>query len=143
VSNVELQDALATMGFTPTENYRVLIVDDDVVSIDMMSRQLKYNGYQVSTAISGAQGIDAAHAEHPDVILLDLLMPGISGFDVVEALKDDTTTALIPIIILTSKILTDEDRVRLNGHVEKILEKVNFRHETLLTEVRRALRKKG
>lgn len=143
VSSTELQEALAMMGFTPAKRYRVLIVDDDANTIDLISRHLKLNDYQVSIAISGAAGLAAVHAEIPDVILLDLLMPEVSGFDVVEALKGDPSTARIPIIILTSKILTEEERVRLNGHVEKILEKVDFRHESLLAEVRRALGKKG
>lgn len=143
VSNADLQAALEATGFTPAQGKRVLIVDDDPATIDVISRHLKLNNYKVSTANSGAEGIDAAHAEHPDVILLDLLMPEVSGFDVVEALKGDADTAVIPIIILTSMTLTVDDRKRLNGHVERILENANFRHETLLAEVRRALRKKG
>jgi CheY-like chemotaxis protein len=84
-----------------------------------------------------------AHSEHPDAILLDLMMPEISGFEVVGALKDDPATARIPIIIVTSKLLTAEDRNKLNKDVVAILEKAEFRHETLAAEVRRALQERG
>jgi CheY-like chemotaxis protein len=97
----------------------------------------------VSAAYSGADGITRAHTDHPDAIVLDLLMPEISGFEVVGALKNDPATARIPIIIVTSKLLTAEDRHRLNGDVKAILEKAEFRYEKLSTEVRRALQKRG
>jgi CheY-like chemotaxis protein len=126
---------------TDTMPHLVLVVDDDPATVELMSSYLKHSGYRVSAAYSGADGIALARMEHPDAILLDLLMPEISGFDVLEALKDDPNTARIPIIIVTSKLLTTEDRRKLNGHVETILEKSGFRYETLIAEVRRALQK--
>ncbi|MFY9329953.1 MAG: response regulator [Georgfuchsia sp.] len=149
VSHVELKKALATIGILPAPRqptdmpHRVLVVDDDPSTVELMSSYLKRSGYKVSEAYSGADGITLAHTDHPDAILLDLLMPEISGFEVVGALKNDPATAQIPIIIVTSKLLTSEDRHRLDGDVKAILEKAEFRYEKLAAEVRRALQKRG
>jgi CheY-like chemotaxis protein len=121
----------------------VLVVDDDPRTVELMSSYLQRSGYRVSIAYSGADGIARAHTDHPDAILLDLLMPEISGFEVVGALRNDPATAQIPIIIVTSKLLTAEDRNRLNGNVKAILEKAEFRYENMAIEVRRALQNRG
>jgi CheY-like chemotaxis protein len=81
-----------------------------------------------------------ARRELPDVILLDLLMPDVSGFDVVAALQERAETARIPILIITSMRVTAEDRASLNGNVTAIMEKANFRPERLTDEIRRATR---
>jgi CheY-like chemotaxis protein/anti-sigma regulatory factor (Ser/Thr protein kinase) len=149
VSHAELKNALAAIGILPMSGLAidmpqcVLVVDDDPRTVELMSSYLKRSGYRVSAAYSGADGIARAHTDHPDAILLDLLMPEISGFEVVGALKNDPATARIPIIIVTSKLLTAADRDRLNGDVNAILEKAEFRYEKLATEVRRALQKRG
>ncbi|EKD96971.1 MAG: Sensor protein, partial [uncultured bacterium] len=72
-------------------------------------------------------------------IVLDLMMPEVNGFDVVEALKDEARTASIPVVVVTAKQITHEDRVRLNGNVLKVLEKSEFNHGRFLSEVRRAM----
>jgi CheY-like chemotaxis protein len=148
VSHAELHNALAALSIFPSAwplsfaaPRLVLVIDDDPSTVELMSTYLKHSGFTVSAAYSGADGIALAHAQHPDAILLDLLMPEISGFEVVEALKDDPSTARIPILIVTSKLLTPEDRRRLNGHIDTILEKAGFKYETLIAEVRRALQK--
>ena len=148
VSHAELHSALTALSIFPSSGpqsfdvpHLVLVVDDDPSTVELMSRYLKHSGFKVSAAYSGADGISLARTEQPDAILLDLLMPVVSGFEVLEALKDNPATARIPVLIVTSKLLTAEDRQRLNGHVETILEKAGFRHETLIAEVRRALQK--
>jgi CheY-like chemotaxis protein len=148
VSHAELHNALVALSISPAFGslstampHLVLVVDDDPGTVELMSSYLKRSGYRVSAAYSGADGIALARKDHPDAILLDLLMPEISGFEVVDALKDDPATAQIPILIVTSKMINAEDRRRLNGHVESILEKAGFRYESLIAEVRRALQK--
>ena len=147
VSPEELKNALAAIGILPAPRQptdipqRVLVVDDDPRTVELMSSYLKRSGYRVSVAYSGTDGITQAGAEHPDAILLDLLMPEVSGFEVVGALKNNPATARIPIIIVTSKQLTAEDRRRLDGDVKAILEKAEFRYEKLASEVRRAIQK--
>ncbi|WP_262967213.1 response regulator, partial [Methylobacter psychrophilus] len=149
VSHVELKNALVAIRILPMSDQTtgmtqcVLVVDDDPGTVKLMSSYLKRSGYRVSAAYSGADGITLAHADHPDVILLDLLMPEISGFEVVGALRNDPATAQIPIIIVTSKRLTTEDRQMLDGNVKAILEKAEFRYENMAIEVRRALQKRG
>jgi CheY-like chemotaxis protein len=74
-------------------------------------------------ARSGREGIDMARAQLPNLILLDLMMPGLSGFDVVEALRADEATRSIPIMVLTAKILTEADKKALSGQVAAIFER--------------------
>ncbi len=70
-------------------------------------------------------------------------MPEVNGFDVVEALKADTSTASIPVMILTAKQITTEDKMRLNGDVKKVMEKSEFNHGRFIGEVRRAMAGRG
>jgi CheY-like chemotaxis protein len=73
------------------------------------------------------------------LIVLDLMMPDVNGFDVVEALKERPETAGIPIMIVTAKQITDEDRDRLNGYVMTIMEKAGFDTHRFTAEIRRAM----
>jgi CheY-like chemotaxis protein len=73
------------------------------------------------------------------VIVLDLMMPEVSGFDVVEALQEDPDTARIPILVVTAKQITDEDRAKLNRYVITIMEKTDFDPDRFTSEVRRAM----
>ena len=75
----------------------------------------------------------------PDVIVLDLMMPEVNGFDVVEALRLDPATARIPILIVTAKELSARDRVKLNGDVAAIMVKDEFDRDRFSSEVRRAM----
>lgn len=80
-----------------------------------------------------------ARRERPELIVLDLMMPEVSGFDVVEVLKDNPETATIPIVVVTAKALTAQDKATLNGLVAVVLEKATFDHGRFLNEVRRAI----
>ena len=93
----------------------------------------------VLRAYGGREAIETARRELPDVIVLDLMMPDVSGFDVVEALHEDATTARIPIIVVTAKAITLADRVKLNGYVTSIMEKATFDAARFTAEVRRAM----
>ena len=84
-----------------------------------------------------------ARQQHPDLIVLDLMMPEVNGFDVVEALKGDAGTATIPIVIVTAKQITAEDRATLKGAVLKVIQKSEFKHGRFIDEVKRAMRGKG
>jgi CheY-like chemotaxis protein len=79
--------------------------------------------------------------QQPDLILLDLMMPGMDGFEFVAAVQRHAEWRRIPIIVLTAKDLTEEDRRKLNGQVERVLSKGAFGPEELLSEVRRLVRK--
>jgi CheY-like chemotaxis protein len=137
----ELLQAVADLGFVPGETpaQTVLIVDDDPNAVEIIAARLTEAGYPVQRAYGGKEGIDAARANRPGLIVLDLLMPEVSGFDVVEALKTEPGTAAIPILVLTAKLLGAEDRALLNGHVQRIIAKSDFNQGRFLSEVRRAL----
>jgi CheY-like chemotaxis protein len=94
---------------------------------------------QVLRAYGGREAIELARRELPDLIVLDLLMPEVDGFQVVEALNADPATARIPVVVLTASTLTTEQRSRLNGFVATIMGKAGFDSQQFLSEVRRAM----
>jgi CheY-like chemotaxis protein len=141
-SRSELCDSLAALGLFPraaAAKLEVLVVDDDPPALELLVTQLGGVATSVLRASGGAEAIEIARARHPDFIVLDLMMPVVSGFDVVEALKGDPATAAIPIMIVTSKMVSPEDRARLNGYVTTIMETAAFDPGQLWAEVRRAM----
>jgi len=102
---------------------RVLLVDDEPANPDLLQALLEPEGFKVLRASGGKQGIDMARAEPPQLILLDLMMPEVTGFDVVEALRAENSTRSIPIMVLTSKDLTHDDKEALNGCVAAIFQR--------------------
>jgi CheY-like chemotaxis protein len=125
----------------------VLIIDDTLEDIRLIRRILEVprleDGtqplYVVSEAHNGAEGIDAVHQHPPDLIILDLMMPEVDGFAVLESLKADLITRHIPIIVVTAKALTEQDRERLNGNIEALLSKGLFDEQELLKDITAAL----
>ncbi|MCU7922173.1 MAG: response regulator [Candidatus Thiodiazotropha sp. (ex Dulcina madagascariensis)] len=144
ITREDLTDTLHRIGMSLGEakNKRILIVDDDTKSIEILAAYLAEPGYQTLRALGGQEGIDIARTQQPDLILLDLMMPEVSGFEVVDALRADTHTTDTPIVIITAKQLTIDDRATLNGHVSAILQKTDFNHGRFLGEVKRALIRK-
>ena len=106
-----------------SEPVHVLVVDDEQANLDLMERVLKPAGFEVQTANGGQKGIDMARSQMPDLILLDLLMPNVSGFDVVEALGTEERTRSIPIMVLTAKVLTESEKTTLNRQVAAIFQR--------------------
>jgi CheY-like chemotaxis protein len=117
----------------------VLVVDDNVKAVELLATVLEAEGYRVLRAYGGAEAIEATRAAPPDLMILDLMMPEVSGFEVARALRESEDTARIPILVLTAKDLTTEDHARLNGDVSAILAKASFSRSDLLAEVRRAI----
>ncbi len=81
----------------------VLVVDDSATDTHILSNMLTKNGYTVSTAVSGEEAIDKAKKEKPDLILMDIIMPGMSGFEATRTIAKDPEIASIPIIIVSTK----------------------------------------
>jgi signal transduction histidine kinase/DNA-binding response OmpR family regulator len=100
----------------------VLVVDDDLDCLELVERTLLEHGLEVTCADSGERALGEIAVKHPDLVLLDLKMPGLDGFDVVEHMQQNEALRSIPILVMTSKDLNDEDRARLSG-VELVLEK--------------------
>ena len=82
---------------------RVLLVDDDPVILKLLQVNFEMEGYTVSTANDGVEGLEKARAERPDIVLLDIMMPRMDGLQVTKALKEDEDTRAIPIILLSAK----------------------------------------
>jgi len=81
---------------------KILIIEDDEVLVRMYKRKLEHDGFQVAVAYSGGEGLMAAPKEKPDLILLDIMMPAVDGFEVIKNLKAIKETKNIPIVILTN-----------------------------------------
>jgi len=118
---------------------RVLLVDDDDIIRRQMRLQLQHNGWDISEAENGRIALARLEEARPDAIILDLIMPEMDGFEFVDEMRRRPEWHDIPVIVVTSKDLTAEDRSRLNGGVERIIHKTG-RDETL-REVRGVLSK--
>jgi CheY-like chemotaxis protein len=141
VSRQELCESLVDLGVFPVapgETLKVLVVDDDPKAVEIIAIRVQELASTVLRAYGGRDGIDAARRELPDVIVLDLMMPEVNGFDVVDALNENPHTARIPILAVTAKPITPEDRAKLNGHVT-LFEKGAFDGDRFSAEVRRAM----
>ena len=101
----------------------LLLIDDDVSVHDMLEEELTKQGYRIEKAFSGAEGLQRAEANAPDVIILDLAMPGMSGFEVATALKERESTSHIPILAFTAKELTAKDREQLEMRFSAVVAK--------------------
>jgi CheY-like chemotaxis protein len=115
----------------------VLAIDDDPVAIKLIETALSEEGFAVVGARSGAEGVEAARTERPSLIILDLLMPGTDGFEVVEQLRADASTAEIPVVILTAKAIAPEEREQLAAHVAHLAAKASFSRVEFVELVRR------
>lgn len=115
--------------------YRALIVDDDQSSRDMVRRLLEGDGWTVMEAENGRVALDRIAETIPGVILLDLMMPEMDGFGFLEELHKHGQFRSIPVIVITAKDLTEEDRLRLNGGVERVIQKGAYKRDELLKYV--------
>jgi CheY-like chemotaxis protein len=87
---------------------RLLLVEDNEMNRDMLSRRLKRKGFEVDIAVDGEKGVEQARANHPDIILMDMSLPIIDGWEATRQLKADDATKHIPIIALTAHAMTDD-----------------------------------
>ena len=134
ISRQELYEALVELGLfprSPGRTLKVLVVDDDPKAVELIAVRMLGLASTVLRAYGGREAIDAARQELPDLIVLDLMMPEVNGFDVVEALSKHPDTARIPILVVTAKEITAEDRAKLNGYVTTIMEKGEFDRDRL------------
>ncbi|MBD3244318.1 MAG: response regulator [Chitinivibrionales bacterium] len=116
----------------PVAPKRVLIIDDEHIIRYTTSVLLKKHGIEALTAETGRQGIDAARQEQPDMILLDIMMPDMDGWAVIDELGKDQSTASIPVVLFTAGDPTDtQRRAEQHGGVQAVLRKP-FRMEELL-----------
>jgi PAS domain S-box-containing protein len=142
VSRQELSDCLVELGLSPLSGDRsvkVLIVDDDPKAVELIAVRIGGLANTVLRAYGGREAIEMAQRELPDLIVLDLIMPEVNGFEVVHALCENPATASIPIVVVTASEITEADRTRLNGFVSTIMGKAGFDGKRFMGEVRRAM----
>jgi CheY-like chemotaxis protein len=139
ITEDELRHALQRVKRDRVIN-KILIVDDELSALQLLKRILTTQPhYQVLEALGGAQALVMVQQERPDLILLDLMMPEIDGFTVLDTVKSDPATHDIPVIIITAKEITAEDRERLNGKLAALYNKGMFTAEQLLADILAAL----
>jgi threonine synthase len=115
----------------------VAIVDDSPDARRLIRRILQSQGnFTIHEAESGKQALSLVEKEHPDLIILDLMMPEMDGFAVLDALKAKPETAEIPVIVSTAKELTPEEKNKLKGQIQALMQKGDFLSDEFLDEVR-------
>jgi CheY-like chemotaxis protein len=136
VDRERLLGVVSTYRPTAESAATILVVEDDLSTREMLRRLLEREGWQVVEADNGEVALGRVAERRPDLILLDLMMPKMDGFEVISALRSTALWRSIPIIVLTAMDLSATDRLRLNGYVEKVLQKGSYDHELLLGDVR-------
>ena len=117
----------------------ILIVEDDEISSHLLRRNLEREGFTALVAPDGKAALDLIQLHLPALILLDLMMPEMDGFEFAQRLRARKGMADVPVVVLTGKELTEEERQLLRGNVTSILQKQNLTEETLHSELRIAL----
>jgi PAS domain S-box-containing protein len=119
---------------------RVLLVEDDDITQNMIETILKKDGWQVYTAENGRIALEILRCKQkPDLILTDLMMPEIDGFEFVAQLRENPQWRFIPIVVLTAKEMSSEERKLLNHGVERVFQKGHYQREELLKELKECL----
>jgi YesN/AraC family two-component response regulator len=144
VGRRELAQALAhfeAMAEASEKEKVILMVDDDPGVLEMHARlvQAQSSAYQVIQARNGREALDLIRQNPPDLVLLDLMMPEVDGFAVLETLQAEESTRAIPVIVLTGQLLTEADMARLNRGVTTVLQKGIFSAEETLAHIEAVL----
>lgn len=117
-------------------NFSVMLVEDDRTTRDILQAALVNEGWKVYEASNGREALDKLQTTIPQMILLDLMMPEMNGFDFVRQLRSNPAWRAIPVIVLTAMDLTLSDRLQLSGYVEQVLEKAAYQGDELMAELR-------
>lgn len=138
VNRQELLEALKKIPIHRSQAQRqptVLVIDDDKASLDLIGLILESEGYRVLKSYEGKEGLRLALRERPDLIILDIIMPEVSGFNVAYQLKKMPETQNLPVIILTSMDVDEETREQMQGFITAIMSKSRFTKQDLLREI--------
>jgi signal transduction histidine kinase/CheY-like chemotaxis protein len=120
----------------PGADLTALVIEDEPTTRELMRRNLERDGWAVREAGDGQAGLEALQAGVPALILLDLMMPRMDGFEFVRELRQRPEWRAVPVVIVTAKELTEDDRRRLEGQVARVIQKGALSLDTLLAEVR-------
>jgi CheY-like chemotaxis protein len=113
----------------------VLLVEDNAANREMTQRQLEKTPWQVIEAENGRQALEQLQDHQPDVILLDLMMPEMDGFEFLSIMRQNPEWCSIPVIVITAKDLTAEDRQQLEGQIQRLYQKGGYTRQALLEEI--------
>lgn len=129
---------LAALNRVTADRYpRVAIVDDHPDVRLLVRRILQSQGsYELLEATDGKEALELISREIPDLVILDLMMPEIDGFSVLDQLRNNPDTAKIPVIVITAKELTNQEKDRLKGQIQSLMQKGNFMDDEFLDEVK-------
>lgn len=124
-----------------TDSQSILIVEDDEITREMLTKSLETNDFKVILAKNGKEALQRVNKAKPALILLDLMMPEMDGFEFAEKLREKKEWLDIPVVVITAKDLTKEDHSRLKGNVEAIMQKGSYNKDELLSEVGNRIKK--
>jgi len=117
------------------ESGSVLVVEDDPSASDLLRRSLEGEGWRVKVARNGREALTQMDVEEPAIILLDLMMPEMDGFEFLSEIRSLPRASTVPVIVVTAKELTAAERSKLNGQVTTVLQKGNYSRDELLSEI--------
>jgi signal transduction histidine kinase/CheY-like chemotaxis protein len=123
----------------PRQHRPVLVVEDDDATREVVRRALEGDGWVVGVARNGREALESLQRSIPDLIVLDLVMPEMDGFEFVSRLRRSEAGRHVPVVVVTARELTSADRERLDGHVRRVFQKGSFSREELTAELRRAI----
>jgi signal transduction histidine kinase/DNA-binding response OmpR family regulator len=123
----------------PRERRPVLLVEDDDATREVIRRALENDGWLVSEARNGRDALGSLQRSVPDLVVLDLVMPEMDGFEFVSRLRRTEAGRRVPVVVVTARELSAADHERLDGHVRRVFQKGSFSREELTAELRRAL----
>jgi len=147
VKPIQKGELLRTLGtFSLTSKVRtapvsILVIDDDPKAVELVATALEPEGFHILRAYNGETGVAMAETERSDLIMLDVLMPGMNGFEVLDRLAQSPVTRGLPIIVFTVKHLTAEDKQRLHGRIAQLAHKATLSQKDVATMVKDALRR--
>lgn len=131
----------ALNNVTPNRFPRIVVVDDSPEARRLIRRILQSQGdFEIFEAINGVEAIELINKERPDLVILDLMMPEVDGFAVLDVLRGKPETANIPVIVATAKELTVDEKSRLQGQIQSLMQKGDFLNDEFLEEVRSLIR---
>jgi len=141
-SKPQEEGLLAALSRVAPERFpRILIADDAPDARRLVRRILQSQGeYTFFEAVNGRETLQLANQEHPDLLILDLMMPEMDGFTVLDNLRSNPETAEIPVIVSTAKELTPDEKNRLQDQIQALMQKGGFMSDELLEEVKALLR---
>ena len=134
--NIPREGLLSALEAVDGRITRVVVIEDDPAAAQLMTRILRAHGVgEVFQAPDGQVGLEAVQRQRPDLIVLDLMLPYVDGFETLDRLKADPQMRDVPVVVVTAKDLTTEERRRLSGQVQSLLQKGSFIDEAVMEDL--------